>query len=162
MNIPKKTKYRKAHRGSMKGISKGAREIIFGEFGLVAMEPCWLTAQVIESMRSTLSRHLKKNGKLYLRVFSDHPVSKKPAETRMGKGKGDVETWVAVVKRERILVEVGGVDEAFAKKILHSVSCKLPIRTKFVSKAVAPISNDSSALDVDAVVQVLQEISLVD
>ena len=113
-------------------------------------------------MRSTLSRHLKKNGKLYLRVFSDHPVSKKPAETRMGKGKGDVETWVAVVKRERILVEVGGVDEAFAKKILHSVSCKLPIRTKFVSKAVAAISNDSSALDVDGVVQVLQEISLVD
>lgn len=134
MKIPKKTKYRKAHRGSMKGISKGAREITFGEFGLVAMEPCWLSSQVIESMRSTLARYLKKKGKLYVRVFSDHPVSKKPAETRMGKGKGDIEKWVAVVKRERILVEVAGIDEIFAKKILHSVSCKLPIRTRFIAK----------------------------
>lgn len=141
MKIPKKTKYRKAHRGSMKGISKGARELMFGEFGLVALEPFWLTSQQIESMRMTLSRHLKKKGKLYIRVFSDHPVSKKPAETRMGKGKGDVETWVAVVKRERILVELQGVEEDFAKKILHSVSCKLPLKTRFISK------NEVSRLD---------------
>lgn len=160
MNIPKKTKYRKAHRGSMKGISKGAREIMFGEFGLVAMEPCWLTAQVIESMRSTLSRHLKKKGKLYLRVFSDHPVSKKPAETRMGKGKGDVETWVAVVKRERILVEIGGVDEIFAKKILHSVSCKLPIRTKFISKNL--ISSLSNEKDIDSNFSTVETVILAD
>lgn len=134
MKIPKKTKYRKAHRGSMKGVSKGARELMFGDFGLVALEPFWLTSQQIEAMRMTLSRHLKKKGRLYIRVFSDHPVSKKPAETRMGKGKGDVETWVAVVKRERILVELQGVDEIFAKKILHSVSCKLPLKTRFISK----------------------------
>ena len=134
MKIPKKTKYRKAQRGSMKGVSKGARELMFGDFGLVALEPFWLTSQQIESMRMTLSRHLKKKGKLYIRVFSDHPVSKKPAETRMGKGKGDVETWVAVVKRERILVELQGIDEIFAKKILHSVSCKLPLKTRFICK----------------------------
>jgi large subunit ribosomal protein L16 len=134
MKIPKKTKYRKAQRGSMKGVSKGARELMFGDFGLVALEPFWLTSQQIEAMRMTLSRHLKKKGKLYIRVFSDHPVSKKPAETRMGKGKGDVETWVAVVKRERILVELQGIDEIFAKKILHSVSCKLPLKTRFISK----------------------------
>lgn len=135
MKIPKKTKYRKAQRGSMKGVSKGARELMFGDFGLVALEPFWLTSQQIEAMRMTLSRHLKKKGKLYIRVFSDHPVSKKPAETRMGKGKGDVETWVAVVKRERILVELQGIDEIFAKKILHSVSCKLPLKTRFISKS---------------------------
>jgi large subunit ribosomal protein L16 len=132
MKIPKKTKYRKAHRGSMKGLSKGARSLHFGTFGLVAVEPCWLTAQVIESVRSTLARKLKKRGKLYVRVFPDKPVSKKPAETRMGKGKGDVDKWVAVVKRERILFEVDGVDEAYAKSILHAASCKLPMKTKFI------------------------------
>lgn len=137
MKIPKKTKYRKAHRGSMKGISKGAKELMFGEFGLVAKEPFWLTSQQIEAMRMELARKLKekKKGKLFIRVFSDHPVSKKPAETRMGKGKGDVETWVAVVKRQRILVELQGIEEEFAKKILHSVSCKLPLETRFISKA---------------------------
>ncbi len=148
MKIPKKTKYRKAQRGSMKGVSKGARELMFGDFGLVALEPFWLTSQQIEAMRMTLSRHLKKKGKLYIRVFSDHPVSKKPAETRMGKGKGDVETWVAVVKRERILVELQGIDEIFAKKILHSVSCKLPLKTRFISKnsvnSVNSLKNDIS------------------
>ena len=121
MKIPKKTKYRKAHRGSMKGLSKGARNLQFGTFGLVAVEPCWLTAQVIESVRSTLARKLKKKGKLYVRVFPDKPVSKKPAETRMGKGKGAVESWVAVVKRQRILFEVGEVDEQYAKTILHII-----------------------------------------
>lgn len=151
MNIPRKTKYRKAHRGSMKGISKGARELMFGEFGLVALEPYWLTAQQIECMRMTLSRHLKKKGKLYIRVFSDHPVSKKPAETRMGKGKGDVETWVAVVKRERILVELNGINEVFAKKILHSVSCKLPMKTRFISKKITNVI-DGSLLEQDALI----------
>lgn len=134
MKIPKKTKYRKAHRGTMRGLSKGARELAFGEFGLVAQEPCWLTAKTIEAMSKTVSKYLKKKGNFYIRVFADHPVSKKPAETRMGKGKGDVEVWVAVVKRERILFEVGGVDLVFAKEIFHEVSCKLPIRTKVIVK----------------------------
>lgn len=150
MKIPKKTKYRKAHRGSMKGLSKGARSLAFGEYGLVAMEPCWLSAQVIESLRSTLSRYLKKKGRLYLRVFADHPVSKKPAETRMGKGKGNVEMWVSVVKTGRILVELTGIDQLFAKKILHTVSCKLPIRTSFIAK-----SEDVSVNDVPDVVDTL-------
>lgn len=153
MKIPKKTKYRKAHRGSMKGLSKGARELVFGEYGLVAMEPCWLSAQVIEALRSTLSRYLKKRGRLYLRVFADHPVSKKPAETRMGKGKGNVETWVSVVKIGRILVELTGIDEIFAKKILHTVSCKLPIRTSFISKLKNDACISAISTQVDTISQ---------
>jgi large subunit ribosomal protein L16 len=134
MRIPKKTKFRKIQRGNMKGISKGARNIAFGDYGLVAMEPAWMTAQQIEAMRVSLSRHLKKGGALFLRVFADKPITKKPAETRMGKGKGAVEGWVSVVKRERILVEISGVVESIAKKILHTASCKLPMRTRFVSR----------------------------
>ena len=123
----------------MKGLSKGAREIAFGDFGLVAMEPCWLTGQVIESMRSTLARHLKKKGKLYLRVFSDHPVSKKPAETRMGKGKGAVEHWVAEVKTGRIMYEITGVAEKVAVQALELASAKLPIKTKIVVRSASLI-----------------------
>jgi large subunit ribosomal protein L16 len=132
MRIPKKTKFRKAHRGTMRGLSKGARELHFGDIGLVAVEPAWITAQQIEAVRSTLSRHLKKRGRLYLRVFSDKPVSKKPAETRMGKGKGGVEEWVAVVKRERIILELGDLEVDFAKEILHSAACKLPMKTRII------------------------------
>jgi large subunit ribosomal protein L16 len=132
MKIPKKTKFRKAHRGTMKGISKGARELAFGTIGLQAVEPAWMSAQQIEAMRSTVSRHLKKKGRLYLRVFADKPVSKKPAETRMGKGKGAVEMWVSVVKRERILLELADLEDSVAKEILHTVSCKLPMKTRVV------------------------------
>jgi large subunit ribosomal protein L16 len=135
MKIPKKTKYRKAHRGTMKGLSKGARDLAFGTIGLQATEPAWMSAQQIEAMRSTVSRHLKKKGRLYLRVFADKPVSKKPAETRMGKGKGAVEMWVSVVKRERILIELADLEKDVAKKILHSVSCKLPMRTRIVYRS---------------------------
>ncbi len=136
MHIPKKTKYRKSHRGTRKGLSKGARDLAFGDYGLQAIEPAWMTAQQIESLRSTLSRHLKKRGKLFLRVFADKPVSKKPAETRMGKGKGAVESWVCVVKRERIIVELGELDEETAKKLLHAASCKLPMLTKIVKRSI--------------------------
>ncbi len=132
--MPKKVKHRKVQRGRMKGISKGARTVAFGEYGLQAVEPAWMTAQQIEAMRVTLSRQMKKVGKLFLRVFPDKPVTKKPAETRMGKGKGNVEFWVAVVKRERMICEVGGLSEAEARKILHSASYKLPMKTKFVAK----------------------------
>lgn len=134
MKIPSKTKYRKAHRGTRKGISKGALSLHFGDYGLQAIEPAWMTAQQIEAMRSTITKNFKKEGKINIRVFPDKPVSKKPAETRMGKGKGGVELWVAVVKRDRIIVELSDVDEETAKKILHNVSCKLPMKTKFVSK----------------------------
>ena len=134
MLMPKKVKYRKVQRGRMKGLSKGALEVAFGEYGLQAVDPVWLTARQIESMRVALSRRTKKVGKLFLRVFPDKPVTKKPAETRMGKGKGGVEEWVAVVKRGRIVCEVGGVGEKEARAILKSAAYKLPMKTKFVKK----------------------------
>ncbi len=133
--MPKKTKYRKVQRGTMKGRSKGARSIAFGEYGLQAVEPGWLSAQQIEAVRVTMSRKLKKIGKLFLRVFPDKPITKKPAETRMGKGKGPVDKWVSVVKRERIICEVSGLGEQEARKVLRQASYKLPMKTRFVKKS---------------------------
>lgn len=135
MLMPKKIKYRKVQKGRKAGRSKGAREVEFGEYGLQAVEAAWLTAQQIEACRVTMSRKLKKVGRLFLRVFPDKPITKKPAETRMGKGKGNVEGWVAVVKRERIMFEVAGLDEAMAKTVLKSAAYKLPMKTKIVKKA---------------------------
>jgi len=132
--MPKKIKYRKVQRGRMTGLSKGARTVEFGEYGLQAVEPVWLTAAQIEAMRKALSRRLKKVGKYFLRVFPDKPVTKKPAETRMGKGKGNVEVWVAVVKRGRLICEIAGVSQTDARDILKHVSYKLPLKTKFVQK----------------------------
>ena len=132
--MPKKTKYRKVQKGTLKGRSKGARTIEFGEYGLQAIEPCRVTAQQIEALRITISRKLKKVGKFYLRLFPDKPVTKKPAETRMGKGKGAVDRWVAVVKRGRVVCEVVGVDETTARGILKLASYKLPMKTRFVKK----------------------------
>jgi len=134
--MPKKVKFRKSHRGRMTGLSKGARTVEFGEFGLEAVEPVWLTAQQIESVRVTVARRIKKVGRFFLRVFPDKPVSKKPIETRMGKGKGNAEFWVAVVKRGRVICELGDVDEATAKEIFRMASYKLPMKTKFVRKEV--------------------------
>lgn len=134
MLMPRKTKYRKIQKGRMRGLSKGARTVAFGEYGLQAVEPCWMSAQQIESMRVTISRNLKKVGRLYLRVFPDKPITKKPAETRMGKGKGNLEFWAAVVKRGRIICEITGVDEATAREALRLAAYKLPIKTKFVKK----------------------------
>ena len=135
MLMPKKIKYRKVQRGKRRGISKGARELEFGEYGLQVIEPAWLTAQQIEAMRVTLSRRLKKVGEMLLRVFPDKPVTKKPAETRMGKGKGGVDKWVFVAKRERIICEIKGVDEETARDILRSAAYKLPMKVRFVKKA---------------------------
>ena len=134
--MPKKIRYRKVQRGTLKGLSKGARDVAFGQFGLQAIEPGWISAQQIEAVRVTLSRKLKKIGNFYLRVFPDKPVSKKPAETRMGKGKGSVELWVAPVKRGRVMFEIDGVDEVAAKDIFRIAACKLPIRTKIVRRIV--------------------------
>ena len=134
MLMPKKTKYRKVQKGTLKGRSKGARTIEFGEYGLQAIEPCRVTAQQIEALRITISRKLKKVGKFYLRLFPDKPVTKKPAETRMGKGKGAVDKWVAVVKRGRVVCEIIGVDEPTARGILKLASYKLPMKTSFVKK----------------------------
>lgn len=135
MLMPKKTKFRKTHRGSRAGLSKGARDVHFGEYGLQAVEPAWVTAQQIEAVRVTVSRKLKKDSHFFLRMFPDKPVTKKPAETRMGKGKGNPELWVAVVKRGRVICEVSGMTEQEAKDTLRSASYKLPLKTKFVKKA---------------------------
>lgn len=118
----------------MRGLSKGGRTVMFGEYGLQALEPAWVTAQQIEAVRVTINRKLKKVGKLFLRVFPDKPVSKKPAETRMGKGKGAPEFWVSVVKRGRVMCEVSGLDEQAAREVLQQASYKLPMKTKFVKK----------------------------
>lgn len=131
--MPKKTKYRKMQRGRTKGLAK-ARNLNFGDFGLVSLEPGWISAKQIESARITISRKLKKGGKLFLRIFPDKPVTKKPAETRMGKGKGNPEFWVCVIKRNRILFEVSELDAATAKDVLRSASYKLPLKTKIISK----------------------------
>lgn len=132
--MPKKVKFRKVQKGRIGGLSKGARTVYFGEYGLEAVEPYRITAQQIKAIRLVLSRGMKKEGSFFLRMFPDKPVSKKPAETRMGKGKGGVDHWVAVVKRGRVICEVGGVDEIAAKKILKGVSYKLPMKTRFVRK----------------------------
>lgn len=139
MLMPKKIRYRKVQRGTLKGLSKGAREVAFGSFGLQAIEPGWITAQQIEAVRVTLSRKLKKVGRFFLRVFPDKPVSKKPAETRMGKGKGSVEFWVCPVRRERVMFEIDGVDAATAKEIFRIAACKLPIRTRIVRRVEAVV-----------------------
>jgi large subunit ribosomal protein L16 len=146
MLMPKKIKYRKVQRGTMKGLSKGARDVAFGDYGLQAVEPCWLEARQIEAMRVVLSRKLRKLGDFFIRVFPDKPITKKPAETRMGKGKGAPEFWVSVVKRGRVLCEINGVDEAVAREILKGVTYKLPVKTKFVKKDVllaAAAKNDN-------------------
>jgi large subunit ribosomal protein L16 len=134
MLMPKKTKYRKVQKGRVAGLSKGARTVQFGDFGLVAVEPARISARQIEAIRVVVSRRLKKVGTSFLRVFPDIPVTKKPAETRMGKGKGNPEYWVARVKRGRMIIEVGGVSREEAKLILEQAAYKLPIKTKFVDK----------------------------
>lgn len=132
MLMPKRVKYRKTHRGRMKGkLTKGCN-ISFGEYGLQAVEPSWVTARQIEAARVALTRCLKRGGKIWIRIFPDKPVTKKPAETRMGKGKGMPEFWVSVVKRGRILFELEGVDPPLAKKALTSAGHKLPMKTRIL------------------------------
>lgn len=132
--MPKKTKYRKVQKGNLKGRSKGARTVGFGDYGLQAIDPVRLTAQQIEAMRVCVSRGLPKGGALFLRVFPDKPVTKKPAETRMGKGKGNPELWVAMVKRGRLICEVSGMNEREARTALREAAYKLPGKTRFVKK----------------------------
>ncbi len=118
----------------MRGLSKGGRTIHLGEYGLVAQEPAWVTARQIESIRVAVTRKIKKVGTLYIRLFPQKPISKKPAETRMGKGKGSPEFWVAVVKRGRVICEIAGVSEVEAREILKGAAYKLPMKTKFVKR----------------------------
>lgn len=134
MLMPTRVKYRKSHRGRLKGRTKGGGFVAFGQFGLQALEAHWITARQIEATRVTLMRFLKKGGKVWIRIFPDKPVSKKPAETRMGKGKGNPEFWVAVVKPGRILFEIEGVNEATAKRAMTLAGHKLPIKCRLARR----------------------------
>ena len=136
MLLPKRVKFRKQMRGRMTGDTKGGDYVAFGDFGLVALEPAWIKSNQIEACRITMSRFFRRGGKIYIRVFPDKPVTKKPAETRMGKGKGAVEYWVSVVKPGRIIFEVANVTEAQAKEAFRLAGHKLPIKTKMVKREV--------------------------
>jgi large subunit ribosomal protein L16 len=137
MMQPKKTKYRKMHKGRISGAAKGGSSISYGQFGLKAMEPERITARQIEAARRAISRHVKRVGRLWIRVFPDVPITRKPAETRMGSGKGGVEFWAARVEPGRILFEVDGVPENVAREAFDRASAKLPIKTKFVARVEA-------------------------
>ncbi len=132
MLMPKRVKYRKQQRGRMKGNAQSGNYIAFGKYGLKALEPAWITSRQIEAARIAITRHIKRGGKVWIRIFPDKPVSKKPAETRMGKGKGSPEYWVAVVRPGRIMFELEGVPLELAKEAMRLASHKLPIKTKFV------------------------------
>jgi large subunit ribosomal protein L16 len=133
--MPKKTKYRKQQRGRMRGVAKGGTALLFGEYGLKAVEPAWVTNREIEAARRSITRYAKRGGKVWIRIFPDKPVTKKPAETRMGKGKGAVEGWVAVVKPGRILYEMEGVTETEAREAMRLAAHKLSIATRFVMRS---------------------------
>jgi large subunit ribosomal protein L16 len=134
MLTPKRTKYRKAHKGRIHGLAKGGSDLAFGSYGLKAVEPERITARQIEASRRAISRHVKRAGRIWIRVFPDVPVSAKPAEVRMGKGKGAVEFWVCRVKPGRILFEMDGVPQELAREAFERAAAKLPIKTKFVSR----------------------------
>jgi len=135
--MPKRVKFRRQHRGRMKGKAKGGTVVQFGEFGMMALEPSWISSQQIEAARIAMTRFIKRGGKVWIRIFPDKPVTEKPAETRMGKGKGSPEYWVAVVKPGRIMFELAGVNEETAKEAMRLAANKLPIKTKFVKRTEA-------------------------
>ncbi len=135
MLMPKRVKYRKMQRGRMKGKAKGGVSLAFGKYGLQALEPVWISSNQIEAARIALTRSIRKGGKVWIRIFPDKPVTKKPAETRMGKGKGDPQFWVAVVKPGRVMFEMEGIPEAEAKKAMTLASNPLPIHTKILVRA---------------------------
>ncbi len=134
MLMPKRMKYRKAHRGRMRGTAKGGDYVAFGEYGLVSLEPTWVTSQQIEAARVAMVRHFRRGGKIFIRIFPDKPYTKKPLEVRMGKGKGAVEGYVAVVKPGRVMFEVSGVTEEQAHEALRLAGHKLPMQTKVVKR----------------------------
>lgn len=134
MLAPKRVKFRKMHKGRMKGTSLRGAEVSYGEYGLKALEPGWVTSRQIEAARIAMTRYVKRGGKIWIRIFPDKPITKKPAETRMGSGKGSPEYWVAVIKPGRVLYEMGGVDESVAREAFRLAAYKLPLATKFISR----------------------------
>jgi large subunit ribosomal protein L16 len=135
MLAPKKIKHRKQHRGRMRGKATGGTEVHFGDYGLLALEPGWITNRQIESARVAITRHIRRGGKVWINIFPDKPYTKKPAETRMGSGKGNPEGWVAVVKPGRVMFELSGVNEQLAREAMLRAAHKLPIKSKFISRA---------------------------
>lgn len=154
MLMPKRTKYRKQMRGRMKGRAKGGAEVAFGDYGLKALEPGWVTARQIEASRIAITRHVRRVGKVWIRIFPDKPYTKKPLEQRMGKGKAGVEAWVAVVKPGRIMFEMSGVAPDVAKAAMRLAQYKLPIKTKFVIREgfvyVPPVKGAAAATSTGA------------
>jgi large subunit ribosomal protein L16 len=134
MLMPKRVKWRKQHRGNMRGMAKGGTSVSFGDFGLQTMEPGWITSRQIEAARVAMTRHIKRGGKVWITIFPDKPVTQKPAETRMGSGKGNPEFWVAVVKPGRVMFELSGVDEDLAREAMRLAANKLPVKCKFVKR----------------------------
>jgi large subunit ribosomal protein L16 len=135
MLLPKRVKHRKVQRGSRKGVAKGGTEVQFGDYGLKSLEPAWITNRQIEAARIAMTRYMKRGGKVWINIFPDKPVTQKPAETRMGSGKGNPEKWVAVVKPGRVMFEIAGVSEEVAKEAMRLAAHKLPIKCKFVTRA---------------------------
>ncbi len=134
MLAPKRVKYRKKHKGRMRGKARRGNRVSFGEYGLQALEPSWITNRQIEAARVAMTRHIKRGGKVWIRIFPDKPTTQKPAETRMGKGKGNPEGWVAVVKPGRVMFELEGVDKEAAHRAMELAAAKLPIKTRFISR----------------------------
>jgi large subunit ribosomal protein L16 len=141
MLSPKRTKFRKQHRGKMTGKASKGNTIVFGDYALQALEPVWLTSRQIEATRRTITRYVKRGGKLWIRIFPDKPVTARPAETRMGSGKGSPEYWVAVIKPGHILFEMNGVSIKAAREAMKLASYKLPIKTKFITKTKHEVTN---------------------
>lgn len=142
MLMPKRSKHRKEFRGRMTGKATRGNKLTYGEYGLQALEPCWMTGNQIEAARIAISRYTKRGGKLWINVFPHKPVTKKPAEVRMGSGKGNTEFWVAVVKPGRVLFEISGVSEKVAKEAMRLASHKLPIKTQFITKTTTTTTNE--------------------
>ena len=134
MLMPKRVKYRRVHRGRLTGKALRGNTVTHGDFGLVAMEPAWITSNQIEAARIAMTRYIKRGGKVWIKIFPDKPITEKPAETRMGSGKGSPEYWVAVVKPGRVMFEIGGVSEELAREAMRLAANKLPIKCKFVTK----------------------------
>lgn len=134
MLAPKRVKYRKRMKGRMRGLARRGNTVVFGHFGMMSLDPAWITSRQIEAARVAMTRHMKRDGKVWIRIFPDKPITKKPAETRMGKGKGNPEHWVAVVKPGRVMFEAGGVSEAVARRSFELAAAKLPVRVRFVMR----------------------------
>ena len=144
MLLPKRVKYRRVMRGRLKGQAMRGNKVSHGEFGLQALEPCWITSNQIEAARVAMTRYTKRGGQVWIKIFPDKPITEKPAETRMGSGKGSPEYWVAVVKPGRVMFEVGGVAEDVAREALRLAAHKLPIKTKIVVRETEEMEGDSS------------------